>query len=403
VGVKILVVSPHLPYEGIPHAGGAYLLRHLEQLAAGNEVTLVVPGSPEVQEHLPRRPEWLEVVVAPFTTAGNRWSRIQIDRARRHCRHAALHTPALSGLRAAGLVQLASEADVVELHWGETSMLIRELRAAGVTTPLVAVAHDVHSEAALVRAHRLSNRRGRVAVSLGARVRTRLERVDLDAADLVLVFKAADVVLLRSMRVRTRVRVLDPHLELPEGPTPARAASSVLFTGAMWRPENHRGVEWFLRSVWPGVRAEVPGATFTIVGASPPIALRRLAEAAGGVVVTGEVPDLAPFYEFAQAFVAPLFVPGGLKFKVVQALAYGLPVVATPTAAAGVVEEAPEGTFWAVTAYPGEMQAALVGLLRDPSAAAAVGTRAAAWCRDRYSFSRSMADLVAAYQDLAAR
>ena len=41
--MKIVAVAPYVPYEGIPHAGGAYLLHHLQVLAVDHEVTLFVP------------------------------------------------------------------------------------------------------------------------------------------------------------------------------------------------------------------------------------------------------------------------------------------------------------------------------------------------------------------------
>jgi glycosyltransferase involved in cell wall biosynthesis len=112
------------------------------------------------------------------------------------------------------------------------------------------------------------------------------------------------------------------------------------------------------------------------------------------------VADLMPFYQAASVFVAPLFVRGGLKFKVPQAMLCGLPVVATPVAAEGVGEVAPAGIFWSVTDNADQMAASIVAALSDPDQAAAAGAAAARWCAEHYSFRRSIADLADLYSQI---
>ena len=227
-----------------------------------------------------------------------------------------------------------------------------------------------------------------------------MSRRDLDAADLVMVFKRPDVDLLRRLGVTTEAAVIAPRLDLPlpSEPTPGR----VLFTGAMWRPENDEAARWLVREVWPAVRVSAPDATLVIAGAAPSDALRAAATATAGVEVTGEVDDLGPLYASASVFVAPLLIAGGLKFKVAQAMLCGLPVVATSTAAAGIVDVAPPGTLWAVTDDAASMAAALVGAVAEPARAAATGAAAAAWAAEQWSSDRSMDHLVERYRALAA-
>ena len=115
----------------------------------------------------------------------------------------------------------------------------------------------------------------------------------------------------------------------------------------------------------------------------------------------GEVPELTPYYESASVFVAPLFVRGGLKFKVPQAMLCGLPVVATHVAVEGISDVAPTGVLWAVTDDPNEMASSVVAAIRDEVAAAEVGEAASEWCREFFSFGASIARLVEVYSVLA--
>lgn len=125
----------------------------------------------------------------------------------------------------------------------------------------------------------------------------------------------------------------DPHAELadPYG----SQAKTVVFTGAMDYWANEDAVSWFASEVWSRVVNEEPGARFYIVGSRPTPGVRAL-ERLHGVTVTGTVPDVRPFLKFAAAAVAPLRVARGIQNKVLEAMAMGLPVIATHAAGQGL-------------------------------------------------------------------
>jgi glycosyltransferase involved in cell wall biosynthesis len=396
--MRILVVAPYLPYDGIPHAGGAYLLRHLEALAADHEVTLFAPEHERLLPDGALTPTGVRIVRGVPGPHGA-W-RQQWDRARRMVRFRSLRASTLRGFRARGIVDEARQADVVELQWLDSTIVLGPLRRAGVDTPVSVVAHDVDLEASGSLLDAVGTRQQRLGAGLLAPVRRAMLRRDLRTVDVVHVFKAADEVLLRRGGVQAPVAVLAPNIEGARRTEPPRPAS-VLFTGAMWRPENDHGVRWFLDAVWPRVVDAVPGASFVVVGARPSPEVRGW-NGRHGVEVTGEVPSLEPHYLAASAFVAPLFVAGGLKFKVAEAMAFALPVVATPVAAAGIVDADPPGPLWAVTDVAEAMAEALIDLLGRPEAGAAMGADAARWVEEHLSFTASMEGVVARYEQLAA-
>jgi sugar transferase (PEP-CTERM/EpsH1 system associated) len=118
-------------------------------------------------------------------------------------------------------------------------------------------------------------------------------------------------------------------------PAAPGAAAEVVFTGAMDYTPNVDAVLWFCEAVWPRVRALRPEARLAIVGARPVPRVRALG-ALPGVVVTGTVPDVRPWFRAARVAVAPLRIARGVQSKVLEALAMGLPVVATPAALEGI-------------------------------------------------------------------
>jgi glycosyltransferase involved in cell wall biosynthesis len=93
-------------------------------------------------------------------------------------------------------------------------------------------------------------------------------------------------------------------------------------------------VLWYAREVLPQVRQQLPGVTTYIVGSKVPATIRALA--APDFVVTGYVPDVAPFFTDCRLSIAPLRYGAGVKGKVNQSMSYGLPVVATSPSIEGM-------------------------------------------------------------------
>ncbi|MFO0813532.1 MAG: TIGR03087 family PEP-CTERM/XrtA system glycosyltransferase [Gemmatales bacterium] len=108
-----------------------------------------------------------------------------------------------------------------------------------------------------------------------------------------------------------------------------------VFIGALDYHPNIDAVCWFSKEVWPAVRQRFPHSTFQIVGRRPVAKVLKLAEIPG-VEVIGQVPDVRPYVHSAQIVVAPLRIARGLQNKVLEAMAMAKPVVASPSALAGL-------------------------------------------------------------------
>jgi O-antigen biosynthesis protein len=113
--------------------------------------------------------------------------------------------------------------------------------------------------------------------------------------------------------------------------------------------------------VMPLVWRELADAPVKIVGADPPDTVKALAS--DRVEVAGWVPDLDPVLDSARALVAPLPYGAGLKGKVTQALAHGIPVVTTPIGAEGL--DAADGEHMMIGETPEELAERTLRLLRD--------------------------------------
>jgi len=114
-------------------------------------------------------------------------------------------------------------------------------------------------------------------------------------------------------------------------------AAKLLFVGGFNHAPNRDGIIWFVNEILPIVRREVGAVRLTIVGSKPPKEVVDLKSA--DIVVTGFVTDaeLDRLYEEATLAVAPLRYGAGVKGKVIEALAKGIPLVTTPTGAQGLI------------------------------------------------------------------
>lgn len=114
-----------------------------------------------------------------------------------------------------------------------------------------------------------------------------------------------------------------------------RSHLECVFVGALDYKANIDGVVWFCRHVWPALYERYPSAVFSLVGRNPTPAVSRLADQPG-VRVVGGVPDVRPYLAGASVVVAPLQVARGIQNKVLEALAAGKAVVASPQALEGI-------------------------------------------------------------------
>lgn len=245
--------------------------------------------------------------------------------------------------------------------------------------PLVYNAHNLES----AFRHELSS------PGLGSReALRRFERGLLERADLSWMVSPAELAAARELAPAAAVTVVPNVVDVariaPVGPDVG--AQRLLFVANFSYEPNRDGLRFLLDEVLPRLWRTLPQTRLRLVGAgldSAPSSDQR-------VEAVGFVDDLADAYRDVSAAVVPLRKGGGTPLKFVEALAYGLPVVATPRAAAGLAVE--DGVHCRLAEEPAAFAEALAGILRD--GAPALAERGRALAEERYSIE-SLVPLVA--------
>jgi glycosyltransferase involved in cell wall biosynthesis len=154
----------------------------------------------------------------------------------------------------------------------------------------------------------------------------------------------------------------DQQLELPELRY-ADTAKKLMYVGFLgWEP-NSQGLLWFIEEVWPQLVQRHPGLLFDIVGKNPDQRLQQAVAPHSGISLKGFVPDLQEIYRDSRVSVAPLLFGSGMKVKVLDAMARGMPTVTTSVGAEGIDLE--PGKHLLVADDPSAMAASIDRLLTD--------------------------------------
>jgi len=138
----------------------------------------------------------------------------------------------------------------------------------------------------------------------------------------------------------------------------------ILHIGTMYWPPNIDAVNWFIRQIHPLIRQQRPDVEFDVVGSRPPAELLALNNTGQGINVTGYVKDPTPYQQRAAVMVVPLLAGGGMRVKILNALAEGIPIVSTTLGYEGI--EVTPGQNILVGDTPEAFAAQVLRVLNDP-------------------------------------
>jgi glycosyltransferase involved in cell wall biosynthesis len=219
--------------------------------------------------------------------------------------------------------------------------------------------------------------------------------------DRIQVFTERDAAVIAELapHLRERVRVTPFGIDAPPAADPAREQPGlVLFVGNFTHPPNVDAACWLVDGVMPRLRALVPGSRLLLVGGAAD-SIDHLA--AADVDVVADVDALAPYLEEASVVVAPVRTGGGMRMKVLYALASGKAVVTTPRGAEGLVSAGSEPPFVLADDADG-IANAVARLLGDDRSRRQLGARARSFVLEHYDTSAYARRLETVFDELIA-
>jgi GT2 family glycosyltransferase len=185
--------------------------------------------------------------------------------------------------------------------------------------------------------------------------------------------------------------------EFPGGP---REPFTMLFLGSFRHVPNQIAISWFTREALPLILERVPKARLIIAGSDPPPP-HAIPDLPGAIELLGFVEDIRPLFSRCALFVCPIRSGSGIRVKLLEAFASGIPVVSTHIGAEGLARE--DGEFCALADDPQRFADHVVELLNDPARAAELAARARRHVESEWDMRAVVARLIARYKELLAQ
>ena len=282
---------------------------------------------------------------------------------------------------------IAEKPDVVVIDFPHADVLI----PGPLPRASVMFTHNVEAEI-FERHARLARGAWRPVWADQARKMRRFEAVVLARYARVIAVSTRDADALRARYAHPAIEAIETGVDLAyftsaaPPPPPPPDGGTIVFTGVMDSPANTDGIAFLMDEIWPLVLRARPAARALIVGRNPQLALldavrrRNLAW-----TVTGSVPDIRPPMAQAHLAVIPLRVGSGTRIKAFEAMAMGLPVVATTIGIEGL-DITPGEHFLAADTAP-DFAAAILTLLANSDERTRLATAARTRLGARFSWS----------------
>ena len=419
--MRVLLVTPYLPHARVGHGGGTAVREMVRHLARRHELmvaALVRPGEWELVDatagELGCRIEPL-----PFLDAGAAGAarlRLTASRAAALIRSLSgpypyyvekYHRPDLVRRLLALAADFAPQA--IQVEYLQSALLTRELyawrearRRRGLPAPaLLASTHELGSVPRERRAAREGNPLRAAALRHQAAAWRRLQRDATRWVDRSLCVTDDDRARLEADGGRACVTVplgMDTDAIRPE--RAPIAPPRCLFVGSFDHGPNRTAAEFLVDSVWPALAQWCPDAELDVVGRGSDAFLARRGTLPPGVRAHGFVDSLTTFYRDCRLFVAPLPEGGGIKIKILEAMAHGIPVVTTPVGAEGIVT--PDDRAAVIVPADAQFAAAVRDALADEEGCRERAARARRIMEDRFSW-RAIVDRLSDLYEEAAR
>ncbi len=416
--MKILVLTPYLPHRRVGHGGGTAVRDLVTWLARRHEVqvaALVRPG----EESLSGEVEELGVSLAPIPfrdrkAQGSDRMAMLIERTRAWGRSRIsgfpwyvekYWSPEIS--RQVLSIAETFDPDVIQVEYLQMALLVRDLRRwrhqRNATAPLLVLnSHELGSLPRERRAARASNPLAAYAFKKQAEGWRRLQVASTLWADRTLCVTPEDHTLFENMGGRNLVTVpLGMDLLRIRADWDPGQGLRLLFVGSFDHRPNRLAATFLVNTMWPAVSAALPEARLTIIGRGSRSFLSRMDSleswGAKGVEALGFVEDLTGLFRKCHLFVAPLPEGGGIKIKILEAMARGIPVVTTPVGAEGI-STADEGAI-VIAPCDDEFAPAVLAAAQDPAGCRRRAETARHLIETRFSWAAITDQLTEIYQE----
>jgi glycosyltransferase involved in cell wall biosynthesis len=391
--LRLLYLLPFAPRTDALHGGSRALGQLLLKMATNHKVALLYlrsPDEPPLEKEIEEKCELVEEVIRPWGKSEGLLYWIRNTR---------LIASLLFMLRPMWVTDWANNAyrkrvrhfirqwpaDIVLFEYNIMGQYLPELKETCLPKVLTIYEPGTRSAPYLKRLHPKINRPIDALDKLAWR---RFERSIIPNFQALVVFTDGDRKIYHEMDAEIPIwkiplgTLIPDHALDPLGKPPL----GLLFYGNFLHPPNIDAAIRLINSIFPRVKHDYPDLVLYIVGDNPPSELNEAADPK--IMVTGRVASLIPYLDRAALVVAPLFQGGGMRLKVLEALAAGKALVATPLAVEGL--DVTDGKQVALAKDEDEFANQIIHFLNDEEERVKLAGQAYFWAKENIGWEKSI-------------
>ena len=392
--MKILIVTPYLPHPLSGNGASVYLYRLLERLIVRHEVTLVsfcdarelglsgdLKKLPMTGYFVPRAKTRGEGMLGNVRLAAIRLFQLYSNFLRWEPYYVSKYRhPAM--FRLLGRLTRENSYDIVRFEFAYMGQYVGAVRSGRT------ILHEI--DVTVRPAYRRYRKAGSLIRKAAAFVEfcrwARYEPRIARRFDRVICLTEQDRMLLERLTKAGNTEYLPLAFETPERVPDygTRKPGSLVFVGSYSHRPNVDAARWLCTEVFPAVLRRFPAAQLSIIGSHAPDEFLAFPKRYPGITILGFVDDVDPYLRTSAVFVAPLRFGGGVKTKILSAMAQGIPVVTTKVGIEGIEGIGPDAAL--VGESSERLAEQVLSLLGDPLAADRIGRRGHELVRTHYSW-----------------
>jgi glycosyltransferase involved in cell wall biosynthesis len=400
--LRLLLLLPFAPRRDAAHGGGRVIAEFLTRMTARHQVAVLYIRSsdePGADDFFRERCELIEEIIKPvrkntFPQRILRYLTVAISLLQLQPLWVTDWSSKVFA-RQARLIAQKFQPHVIQAEYHVMGQYLADLHES--RAPRVLVQYEPGASAALYIKDLppiVSEIIHRIEKLSWRRYEARLYR----EVEAIVVFTEADRRVVQIAAGQTPIHIIPPGTVISERPLNplGNSSLSMLFVGNFFHPPNVDAAQRLIHSIFPSVQKCIPGVKLFIVGDNPPAEIKKMSSES--VIITGRVPEIMPYLNQAALFVAPLYQGGGIRIKVLEALAAGKAIVTTPLAAQGL--NLVDGEQISIAESDPEFSECIIHLLKHPEERTSLATGARAWACANLGWDRTIEAHEALWQTL---
>ncbi len=406
--MKILIVTPYLPHPKCGHGGGTYLYHFLNHLSKKHQITLASFADDreiELVNDLGQLPIELHTIYRIKGRGKSIFSTfiLLLIRTFRLIQSVILWQPyyisKFKNHDMASLIKMLTQNnlfDIIQFEYSQMGSYSKFVKQGKI----ILREHDVVYRPAY-RAYKKSRYLIQKIVLLIEWCRwAKYEPKMVKRFDFVLTSSEQDKSLLEWLTGLDNIDFVPFGIDVAEciPNYHSRKSNNLLFVGNFSHRPNADAAIWLVENIFPKVQKRIPTTILYIAGANPPERLKSLCANKFNVKLLGFVDDIIPFFRGCGIFVAPLRFGGGVKIKILQAMAQGIPIVTTKIGIEGIAAIYPEGVL--VSNSSKEIVDQICKLVNEPELAEKIGNNGWEAMKKSYSWESIIKKFETIYTDL---